>query len=253
LRTIVFDTETTGIGPDKEAVEIALIEINPETLEEEGRAEALLNVRSEISPEAEAVHGISKASLADKPYIEEWVERELGGPLEGEVALIGHRVAFDRPLFAPLGTARWSVDTLLLTQLHLPPTDPAGVTGPVNRKLDSLKDWLGLEGGGTSHRAMADCLTCLQLLRHLLPLTGRTLPDIARTEFFMVHYMPWGKHEDKPLIEVPKKYRDWLLSLPDLDTHLRRSLELIAAADVPLLPRPANQRGRIFIPRRNSA
>lgn len=250
MRFIVFDTETTGIGPDKEAVEIALIEINPETLEEEARAEAMLNVRGEISPEAEAVHGISKASLVGKPYIEEWVRDTLGGPLEGEVALIGHRVAFDKPLFAPIGNAKWDIDTLLLTQLHLPPTDPEGVNGPVNRKLDSLKEYLNLPGGGTSHRAMADCMTCLQLLQHLMPLTGRTLRDIALTDFFMVHYMPWGKHEDVPLLQVPQKYRQWLLSLPDLDRHLRRSLELIAAADVPLLPRPAGQRGRIFIPRR---
>jgi DNA polymerase III epsilon subunit-like protein len=246
MRYIVFDTETTGIGPDKEAVEIALIEIDPETLEEEARADAMLKVRGPISPEAQAVHGISAEMLADKPYIEEWVEQVLGGPLEGDIVLIGHKVAFDRPLFAPIGQCKHSVDTLLLTQLFINDDLP-------NRKLDTLKEHLDLPGGGQSHRAMADAMTCHQLLQYLLPITGRTLHDIATTPHFMVHYMPWGKHADKPLTEVPKKYRDWMLSLPDLDIHLRRSLELIAAADVPLLPRPANQRGRILIPKRNSA
>lgn len=245
MRTIVFDTETTGIGPDKQAVEIAMIEIDPDTLEETARAEALVRPTCAISPEAQAIHGISLEMLADKPTIHEWVERELGGPLDGEVALIGHRVAFDRPLFVPIGNAPWAVDTLLLTQLFIDDELP-------NRKLDTLKEHLGLPGGGVSHRAMADAMTCHQLLQYLIPLTGRTLRDIATTPHFMVHHCPWGKHEGTPLIEVPKKYRDWMLSLPDLDIHLRQSLELIAVADVPLLPRPANSKGRIFIPKRSS-
>lgn len=245
MRYIVFDTETTGISADREAVEIALIEINPETLEEEARAEALLNVRGEISEKAFEVHGISKEMIADQPYVEEWVEQTLGGKLEGDVVLIGHKVAFDRPMFAPIGNCTHAVDTLLLTQLFINDDLP-------NRKLDTLKEHLNLPGGGTSHRAMADAMTCLQLLQYLLPLTQRTLHDIATTPHFMVHFCPWGKHEGKPLIEVPMKYREWMLSLPDLDIHLRRSLELIAVADVPLLPRPANQRGRIFIPKRKT-
>lgn len=247
MRAIIFDTETDGIQPDREACDVGLIEIDLHTLEELGRAEAMLKISKPISPEASAIHGITDDMLVDKPTVHEWVTETFGGRLEGDVVLIGHRVDFDLPMFAPIGDAKWTVDTLLLSQLFLNVTTE-------NRKLDTLKAALGLPGGGISHRAMADCMTCHQLLQHLMPLTGRSLIDIATTEVFMLHEMPWGKHEGKPLMKVPRKYREWLMGLDNLDKHLRYSLEQVALADIPL-PKPGSVSTaprRIFIPTRSS-
>ena len=247
MRAIIFDTETDGIAKDRMACDIGLIEIDPVTLEEIGRAESLLNIGKPIPPEVTAIHGITDEMLVGQPTIEEWVQSVLGGRIEGEVALIGHRIDFDLPMFAPIGDAAWTVDTLLLTQLFLDVTT-------ANRKLDTLKEALALPGGGQSHRAMADCMTCHQLLQYLMPLTGRTLEDIAKTEIFMLHEMPWGKHEGTPLMQVPRKYRQWLMELDNLDRHLKYSLEQVAKTDIPL-PKPGAPRAttrRIFIPPRRT-
>lgn len=250
-RYIVFDTETTGVESDKRACDIGMIEIDPVTLQELARCESLINPGIPIPAEAMAIHGITDEMVKDAPSIEEWVDAAFGpGGLDGKVALIGHRVDFDLPLFAPIGKAEWTVDTLLLTQLFLKMETK-------DRKLDTLKEALALPGGGESHRAMADCCTCLQLLQHLIPLSGRDLESIATTEIFMLHFCPWGKHENKPLMKVPRAYRDWMLSLDGLDRHLRYSLEMVAKTDFPLAPKrtpgsrvPPVKRRKIVIPPR---
>lgn len=247
-RYIVFDTETTGVDKNKRAVEIAMMEIDPITLQEIGRCDSLINPGIPIPPEVSEIHGITDEMVKDAPSIEQWVDTTFGpGGLIGEVALIGHRIDFDLPLFAPIGKAEWTVDTLLLTQLFCD-------VQTENRKLDTLKEALALPGGGTSHRAMADVCTAHQLLQYLLPKSGRTLEAIATTEIFVLHEMPWGKHEGKPLINVPRNYREWLMGLDNLDRHLRYSLEQVAKTDFPL-PKPG-QRGTfkrtIIIPPRRT-
>lgn len=257
-RYIVFDTETDGLEDDRQACDLALIEIDPNTLEEIGRVESLIKITKPIAPEATAIHGITDDMLKDAPTIDEFVNDVMGGRLEGKVALIGHRVDFDLPMFSPLGDvatladgSACTVDTLLLTQLFLK-------VETENRKLDTLKAVLGLPGGGQSHRALADCITCHQLLQHLLPLSGRSLEALATTEVFVLHFCPWGKHEDKLLMNVPRAYRKWMLSLKNLDRHLRYSLEQVALADFPLPPPRAPGaagfpvRRQIIIPTRRS-
>jgi DNA polymerase-3 subunit epsilon len=225
LRFIVFDTETTDVSKDKRAVEIAMMEID-EDLNEIGRCSSLVNPGIPSSPEALAVHHLDEEALKDAPTIEQWVEDTFGGKIDGKVALIGHRIGFDRPLFEPIGDVAHVLDTLVMSWTL--------VTGAKNRKLDTLKEHLGLEGGGTSHRAMADVMTCHQLLRHLMPLTGRSLRDLCTVPGFILHHMPWGKHEGKLLKDVPRGYRSWLLNeAADIDINLRKSLELVALMDPP--------------------
>lgn len=233
-RYIIFDTETDGVHPEREACDIGLIEIDPVTLQETGRMESLIKISKPIPPEVTAIHGITDEMLKDAPTIEEFVRDVMKGRLEGKVALIGHRIDFDLPMFAPLGDVMrfpngdpCTVDTLVLTQLYCP-------VKTEDRKLDTLKTALSLPGGGTSHRAMADCCTAHQLLQYLVPLTGRDVESLALTEKFVLHEMVWGKHEGKPLIKVPREYRKWLLGLDGLDRHLRYSLEEIAKTDFPL-------------------
>lgn len=239
-RYIVFDTETTGVDSDKRAVDVALLEIDPVTLDILGGCESLINPGIPIPPEATAIHGITDEMVKDAPTIEQWVDTTFGGKIDGEVALVGHRIDFDLPLFEPIGNALWTVDTLLLVQLYLRMELP-------DRKLDTLKEALGLPGGGQSHRAMADSLTAHQLLRHVLPLSGRTLEDVATTAVFMLHEMPWGKHEGTSLFKVPYKYRKWLRSpkvWASLDRHLRYSLEEVAKLDT-VLPMPGKSSGAV--------
>lgn len=224
LRYVVFDTETTGIHKGKKAVDIAGIEIDPDTYEILGEFESLIDPEEPIPADTSAIHGISDDMVRDSPTIGEFVEGVLGGRLEGPVVLIGHRISFDEPLFAPIGDVRSTFDTLVLAQsLQL---------GFENNKLDTLKEGLQLEGGGKSHRAMADVITCHQLLQVLIPMTGRSLIQHCATGEQAIHHMPWGKWEGELLINVPKTYRNWVLSLPDLEPNLKRSLKALQKASL---------------------
>jgi exodeoxyribonuclease X len=242
-RYIIFDTETTDVSPEKRAVEFAMLEVD-ENLNILGDAQALVNPGRPLSPEASAINGITDDMVASCPTVEEWVAQHPDiFPLDGDITLIGHKVTFDAPLFAPFGRYGRLLDTLDLAC--------AFISDAPNRKLDTLKQHLGLPGGGTSHRAMADVLTCYQLLKWFTNHTGRTLHDLCMTPYFLLHYAPWGKWEGTLLMEVPKGYRDWMLSLDGLSPSLRRSLELVALTDVTLQLKPLSKTPRrIIIPRK---
>jgi len=221
-RIMVFDTETTGLTHDRKAVELAIIEVDWD-LNILGDCETHLDPKMHIAPEASAIHGMTAETLQGKPTIEEWVASELGGRIDDPILLIGHKVTFDAPMFKDIGSAFKLLDTLTLSWVYC--------ADAPNKKLDTLKEYLGLPGGGVSHRAMADAITCLQLLKHITQVSGRSLRALAETPYFILHYMPWGKHEGKLLSEVPQGYRKWLLELDNLDASLRHSIELVSIGD----------------------
>jgi DNA polymerase III epsilon subunit-like protein len=243
-RYIIGDTETTGVHAGKEAVEIAMMEIDGD-LNVRGTADSLIMPKGEIDPKAQEVHGISKQVLLDAnaPSIEQWVEQTFGGPLEGDVTLAGHRVGFDRPLFAPVCRVVRILDTLPLAFEY--------VRGAPDKKLGTLKAYLGFPEMGDQHRAMSDVWDCYHLIKHLCEVTGRSLEELV-TVPYTIHFMPWGKkHAGALLHQVPRSYREWLLSLEDLDPNLRRSLEQVALMDPPRRVPVLGAKPRIIIPKRN--
>lgn len=226
MRLIIGDTETTGLGPLRKAVDLALMEID-EDMNIVGTAEALLNPQRLIDPSATEIHGISDDDVKDCPTQHEWMMETFGGQIEEETCLIGYRISFDLPMIQPLFAQKLRIfDALPLVQTMFPDL--------ANHKLQTIREHLALEGG-TAHRAMGDVLTTHQLLQVIIPMTGRTLTDHVSTPFQMIHRMPWGKkHKGDLLVNLPRGYRKWLLDLSDLDPNLRRSLELINATDYKL-------------------
>lgn len=223
-RYIIGDTETTGVDANKQAVEIAMMEIDGQ-LNVLGTADSLIKPTCEISPEAAAVHNITAEMLVDKPTIDQWVLDAFGGPLEGAVTLCGHRVGFDKPLFAPVCNVVRTLDTLPLAFEHIRDAE--------NKKLGTLKAHLGFPEMGDQHRAMSDVWDVYHLIKYFCEYLSMSLEELITTPY-TVHYMPWGKHEGKYLQDVPRSYRDWLLDkATDLDPNLRRSLEQVALMDPP--------------------
>lgn len=222
MRYIIGDTETTGLGPTRKAVEVALMEVHPETLEVLGAAESIINPEKPIDPSATAIHGITDDQVKDAPTMAQFIERAFGGPLSGELVLLGYRVGFDLPMLKPIGNIVKAWDVLVLAQTL--------VTDSENHKLQTLREHFQLPGG-PAHRAMGDVMTTHQLLQLLLPWSGRSLEAHCSTPFQVVHRQPWGKHEGTPLILLPSSYKRWLLSLPDLEPNLRRSLEMFIKTD----------------------
>jgi len=105
------------------------------------------------------------------------------------------------------------------------------VKGPENYKLTTLCGYLNLEIG-EAHRAAGDLVSNLALLRHLVNLSGRALPDLIESSAAaeVTHRLSFGKHKGKLLQNVPKPYREWLLS-QDIDANLRYSLEQLKRVD----------------------
>lgn len=93
-REIILDTETTGIDPrDHRVIEIGCLEI--EDYIPTGRTfHRYVNPDRAIEADAERVHGISNAMVADKPRFREVCDELLD--FVGDAILIAHNAAFDR-------------------------------------------------------------------------------------------------------------------------------------------------------------
>lgn len=94
MREIVFDTETTGLDPSKgdRLVELGCIEMVNRVAT--GRSlHAYYNPERSMPAEAEQVHGLSEAFLADKPRFHEKVSEFL--EFIADSPLVAHNASFD--------------------------------------------------------------------------------------------------------------------------------------------------------------
>ncbi len=127
MREIVLDTETTGFDPlsGHRVVEIGCIELfNHIATGKEFHA--YLNPERDMPSEAEAVHGLSSAFLADKPLFGAVVEDML--TFIGEAPIVAHNAGFDMNFInaeltrvgkRPLPTNR-AIDTVTLARRKFP-------------------------------------------------------------------------------------------------------------------------------------
>jgi len=94
MREIVFDTETTGLSPKNgdRIVEIGCLEL-VNRLPTGETFHVYLNPERDMPAEAQAVHGLSEAFLADKPLFADVADDFLA--FVGDAALIAHNASFD--------------------------------------------------------------------------------------------------------------------------------------------------------------
>lgn len=94
MREIVFDTETTGLDPQRgdRLVEIGCIEL-VNRIPTGAVYHAYFNPERDMPAEAEAVHGLSAAFLADKPKFASHAQELIA--FLGEAPLIAHNAGFD--------------------------------------------------------------------------------------------------------------------------------------------------------------
>lgn len=167
LREIVLDTETTGLDPRKgdRLIEIGCIELvnRIPTGQEFHR---FINPERSVPAEAEAVHGISTASLVDKPVF----SKVAGEFLEfiGQDALVIHNATFDvgflnmelERLKHPAISMSRVVDTLQLARRKHP-------AGP--NSLDALCKRYGIDNSKRiKHGALMDSLLLAEVYVELL-------------------------------------------------------------------------------------
>jgi DNA polymerase-3 subunit epsilon len=128
-REIVLDTETTGLEPQHghRVIEVACVEL--EDYVPTGRHfHCYVNPERDIDPDAERVHGLSRAFLADKPVFGHPSVAEALLAFIDEAAIIAHNAAFDRRFLnheltlmgiEPLHERRW-IDSLAIAQKRFP-------------------------------------------------------------------------------------------------------------------------------------
>ena len=94
MREIVFDTETTGLDPANgdRVVEIGCLEL-VNRLPSGEHFHVYINPQRDMPTEAEAVHGLSAAFLADKPLFADIADGVLA--FIGDAPLIAHNASFD--------------------------------------------------------------------------------------------------------------------------------------------------------------
>jgi DNA polymerase III alpha subunit (gram-positive type) len=236
VRYIVADTETTDAGEGRKACEIGWIEIDEDfnILE---TVESVIDPDQMIDPSASGIHGLTNKMCAGYPTIEEYFsmahEACYGHPIEGPIALIGHKISFDLPMLAPFVTGgvaqevctlRWARRLYplagdhklgsLVYALNLP--TPEGV-----RAMDLTRRY---DGG---HRVFGDIWFAMQLARHCcerMNIGLRQLTEMSAEKFF-VEVMPMGKHKGKPMEEVDKGYLRWMIGNMEMDPDLRYTVE----------------------------
>lgn len=130
-REIVLDTETTGLDPrdGHRVIEIACVELR-DYLPTGNHFHCYINPERDIDTDAERVHGLSRAFLADKPVFADPDVSLALLDFVGDSAIIAHNAGFDRDFLnyelrsagLPIvPESRW-IDSLALAQGRYPGT-----------------------------------------------------------------------------------------------------------------------------------
>lgn len=168
MREIIFDTETTGLSfsAGDRLVEIGCVELVDRI--ETGRTfHAYFHPERPMATEAQAIHGLSDAFLADKPRFAERCDELLD--FIGDSPLVAHNASFDFGFLngeltrcgrAAICMSRM-VDTIVIARTRHP---------GAKHSLDALCTRYGID---RSHRLLHGALLDAQLLAQLyIELTG---------------------------------------------------------------------------------
>ncbi len=156
VRTVLFDTETTGLDPraGDRILEIAAIELRSD-LPTGRRFHRLVDPERDVPPEASRVHGFTRDDLRGKPRFAEIVDEFL--EFIGDDLLIAHNAPFDfgfvnaelARIGRPSLDATRMVDSLELAKRRFP--------GMPN-SLDALCRRFAIDlTERSSHNALLDC------------------------------------------------------------------------------------------------
>lgn len=222
-RPIYYDTETTGVRPDRDRV----IEIAAYDPVRELTFEKLVNPGIPIPAEASAIHGITDDMVANSPSFKE-IGQEFAAFCGDDAILIAHNNDTFDVLFLRNESARheislpnWDfVDSLKWSRRYRPDLP--------RHTLQFLREMYGI-AANNAHRALDDVIVLHQIFAAMTD-------DLHIEEVFKIlnkprdlQHMPFGKHQGIPLKKLPASYVSWLagsgaFNKPE-NEDLRRSLQ----------------------------
>lgn len=172
-----------------------------------------VNPQRKIEPEAQAIHGISDADVADCPTL-----KQVTAGFKSKVDMIGHNISFDlRMLHGTIPVDR-SLCTLNLAWRY--------ISGVPSHKLEVLQKVLNFPMQ-KAHSALGDVFTCRDLLMHLCEITGCDIEGLFARQAtpMLMTTMPFGKYKGQLITNVPTGYREWLIR-QDLTPDLAHTLQV---------------------------
>lgn len=205
-RPIYYDTETTGVRPEKDRiVEIAAYDpLNKKHFSH------LVNPNIPIPEEATAIHGITNQMVEKAPTFAEIAPLFIEFCSEECVLIAHNNDSFDRHFLLHEGKRHevswpnWPmIDSLKWARKYRPDLP--------RHSLQFLRQIYGIEENN-AHRALDDVIVLEQLFSVMiddLPL-DTVLELLQHTQESDLEIMPFGKHQGKPLLDVPKEYFSWL-------------------------------------------
>lgn len=220
LRPIYYDTETTGVRPDKDRI----IEIAAYDPHNNATFVEFINPGIAIPPDATAIHGITDDMVSQSPDFAK-IGQEFARFCEGEVVLIAHNNdAFDLPFLKAEYTrselsvpGHWKyLDTLKWSRKYrkdLP-----------KHQLQFLREVYGVPAN-TAHRALDDVMVLHQVFSYMLDDISIDLALALMEEVKEIRHMPFGKHQGTPLAQVPSSYIKWLAESGALDKPENQQLK----------------------------
>jgi DNA polymerase-3 subunit epsilon len=152
---IILDTETTGLGPTDQIIQLGIIDRDGTIL-----LDTLTKPTCRISPDAYAIHGITEAMLADAPPFAEIAPR-LTELLAGRRLAI-YNADFDTRLLRQSAAAAGVVLPALSADCVM--RAYSAWIGQWSRRRGSYR-WQALQGG--DHGAVGDARATLAVLRRM--------------------------------------------------------------------------------------
>ena len=225
LRPIFYDTETTGVRPEKDRiVEIAAYDpLNDRSFEK------LINPGCSIPADATAIHHITNEMVANAPSFAE-VAHDFISFCEGEAVLIAHNNdAFDLHFLKAefsrhqVSMPSWQfLDSLKWARRYrrdLP-----------RHTLQFLREMYEIPANN-AHRALDDVTVLHKVFTYMTgDLTMEQILSLLSRPKDLLH-MPFGKYQGTPLKDIPRDYVKWLSGSGAFDKpenqELRSSLEKI--------------------------
>ncbi len=198
-RSVLFDTETTGLNPatGDRVIEIAAIELIND-LPTDRHYHALLDPERDIPDEVTRIHGIGNADVVGKPRFAQIADDLLA--FLGDGPLVAHNAPFDFGFLdaelarigrQPLAPERM-IDSLTLARTRFP--------GMPN-SLDALCRRFGIDlSARTTHNALLDCKLLAQVYVELTGgrQRGLTLQSESRARQ-VVSYEPAARRTPRPI------------------------------------------------------
>lgn len=217
MRVAVTDTETTGLSPEDQVVELAIADT------EGNRWSSLVRPTCLVSTEARAVHHISDAMLESAPSMAEILEGRGLEEYAGDAVFVAHNAEFDRRMLLQSGVPEKTLPARTICTwrcaLHLWPEAP-------RHSNQVLRYYLGLSvvesEDSSPHRALPDVAVTLALLERML--LERSIEELIElTERpALLYRVYFGKYRGSRWQDLEPGYLRWILS-KDFDEDVKHT------------------------------